>query len=113
MRSSLTSASYTSYTIEYGRFVSIIEPDLEFKKLKLTLAKNEYPDHIINKEMDKFIKNRTIREQQTQASEQLIEQQQLVKKQKRFIVLPYINHKVDAYLILKNIRRSKHTYRNT
>ena len=96
MRSSLTSASYTSYTIEYGRFVSIIEPDLEFKKLKLTLAKNEYPDHIINKEMDILIKNRTIREQ-TQASEQPIEQQQTVEKQKRYIVLPYSNHKIDAY----------------
>jgi len=46
--------------------------------LKLTLAKNEYLNHIINKEMDKFIKNRTIREQQTQASEQPIEQQQTV-----------------------------------
>jgi hypothetical protein len=69
------------------------ERDLEFKKLKLTLVKNEYSDHIINKEMDKFIKNRTIREQQTQASEQ----QQTVDKQKRYIVLPYSNHKIDAY----------------
>jgi len=50
------------------------ERDLEFKKLKLTLAKNEYPDQIINKEMDNFIKNRTIREQQTHASEQPIAQ---------------------------------------
>ena len=47
--------------------------------------------------MDKFIKNRTIREQQTQASEQPIEQQQTVEKQKRYIVLPYSNHKIDAY----------------
>jgi hypothetical protein len=65
--------------------------------LKLTLAKNEYPDQIINKEMDKFIKNRTIREQQTHASEQPIAQQQTIEKQKRYIVLPYSNHKVDAY----------------
>jgi hypothetical protein len=27
--------------------------------LKQILAKNEYPDHIINKEIDKFIENRT------------------------------------------------------
>jgi hypothetical protein len=47
--------------------------------------------------MDKFIKNRTIREQQTHASEQPIAQQQTVEKQKRYIVLPYSNHKVDAY----------------
>jgi hypothetical protein len=73
------------------------ERDLEFKKLKLTLAKNEYPGQIFNKEMDKFIKNRTIREQQTHASEKPIAQQQTVEKQKRYIVLPYSNHKVDAY----------------
>jgi hypothetical protein len=49
-------------------------------KFQLTLAKNEYPDQIINKEMDKFIKNRTIREQKTHASEQPIAQQQTVEK---------------------------------
>ena len=32
--------------------------DLEFEKLKQTLLKNEYPDHIIDKEISKFIKNR-------------------------------------------------------
>jgi len=65
--------------IECGR----LERDLEFKKLKLTLPKNEYPDRIINQEMDKFVKNRTIREQQIQASEQPIEQQQNSRKTKK------------------------------
>jgi hypothetical protein len=59
------------------------ERDLEFKKLKLTLPKNEYPDRIINKEMDKFVKNRTIREQQIKASGQPIEQQQNSRKTKK------------------------------
>ena len=34
------------------------DKDLEFEKLKQTLLKNEYPDHIIDKEISKFIKNR-------------------------------------------------------
>jgi hypothetical protein len=53
--------------------------------LKLTLAKNEYPDQIINKEMDKFIKNRTNREQQTHTSEQPIAQQQTVEETKKIL----------------------------
>jgi hypothetical protein len=69
-----------------------------FVKFKLTLSINEYPDHIINKEMDKFIKNRTIRERQTQTSEQPIERQQPIEKQRRYKVLPNSNHKVDAYV---------------
>ena len=52
--------------------------------MKLTLAKNEYPDHKkkSKKKMDKFIKNRTNREKQTHASEQPIAQQQTVSKKK-------------------------------
>jgi len=49
------------------------------------------------KDYGRFIKNRTIREQQTQAPEQPIEQQQTVKKQKRYIVLPYSSDKINAY----------------
>lgn len=72
--------------------------DIEFKKLKLTLAKNEYPDKIINKEIEKFIQNRKMKEQQDlEVNEQQIEQQQPAEKQKRYLVLPYSNHKVDAY----------------
>jgi len=67
--------------------------DLELKKLKQILAKNEYPDHIINKEIDKFIENRTTKEQQQTPQEQ----QATVEKQKKYIVLPYSNNKVDAF----------------
>jgi hypothetical protein len=67
--------------------------DLEIKKLKQILAKNEYPDHIINKEVDKFIKNRTTREQQQTPQAQ----QATVEKQKKYIVLPYSNNKMDAF----------------
>ena len=38
--------------------------DIEFKILKETLAKNEYPDHIIEGEIGKFIKNRKKAEDQ-------------------------------------------------
>jgi len=68
--------------------------DLEFKKLKQTLIKNEYPEHIISKEIGKFIKNRTEKEKQPQ---QPIEQQATVEKQKKYIVLPYSNNKVEAF----------------
>ncbi len=33
--------------------------DLELRKLKATLEKNEYPDVVIDKEIEKFVKNRT------------------------------------------------------
>ena len=35
------------------------ERALEFDKLKQTLIKNEYPEHVIDKEIEKFIKNRS------------------------------------------------------
>jgi hypothetical protein len=34
------------------------------QKLKQILAKKEYPEHVVNKEIGKFLKNRTTREQQ-------------------------------------------------
>jgi hypothetical protein len=55
--------------------------------LKQILAKNENPDHIINKEIDKFIENRTTKEQQQTPQAQ----QATVEKQKKYIVLPYSN----------------------
>ena len=67
--------------------------DLELKKLKQILAKNEYPDHIINQEIEKFVKNRTTNEQQQTPQTQ----QATVEKTKKYIVLPYSNNKVDAF----------------
>jgi len=65
--------------------------------LKQILAKNEHPDHIINKEVDKFIKNRNTREQQQTPQAQ----QATVEKQKKYIVLAYSNNKD---LFKKNLR---------
>jgi hypothetical protein len=83
----------------------------QFKKLKNTLLKNEYPEKVIDLEINKFIKNRskpiensyldsTIN--QTTTSESSFEQQQiqqLIKqdKQKRFIMLPYCNSKAEKF----------------
>jgi len=90
----------------------------EFRKLKHTLAKNEYPEHIIENEIEKFIKNRTTQpptqeqqeniqqvptvEQQTadELNNTILLQQLPVppdkEKQIKYIVLPYHNNKVDA-----------------
>jgi len=74
------------------------ERDIEFKKLKATLAKNEYPEKIIDQEITKFIKNRTPNqlEQQTPDLQQQ-EQQEAQEKEKRYIVLPYSNNKADEF----------------
>ena len=82
------------------------ERDIELKKLKVTLAKNEYPEKIIDQEISKFIKNRTANQpeletqrhqQQQQAEKQQQEPQQAQEKEKRYIVLPYSNQKVDEF----------------
>jgi predicted GIY-YIG superfamily endonuclease len=95
------------------------EREKEFRKLKHTLAKNEYPEHIIENEIEKFINNRTksapqqlqenlqtetASEQQTPEEinntigfQQLPVQQLPAKeKQTKYIVLPYSNNKVDT-----------------
>ena len=75
--------------------------DLEFKKLKQTLLKNEYPEHIINQEIEKFITNRTKQLQQqaltTATTTTNNQQPPTIEKQKKYIVLPYSNKKVDAF----------------
>jgi hypothetical protein len=90
------------------------ERDLEFKKLKVILAKNEYPDKIINTEIDKFVKNRERIESvlaaaqdennndvfvPTSESEQVSQAttKPKEKKQKKYIVLPYSNRKADDF----------------
>ena len=75
--------------------------DLEFKKLKQTLLKNEYPEHIINQEIEKFITKRTKQLQQqaltTATTTTNNQQPPTIEKQKKYIVLPYSNKKVDAF----------------
>ena len=70
--------------------------ELEFKKLRATLAKNEYPEQVIEKEITKFIKNRLDKEA-PQEPAQSLEQDNQLPKQKRFIVLPYTNRKMDNF----------------
>ena len=55
--------------------------------------KNEYPQEIIDKEIDRFIKNRQQQPINTESSQQ----EEPTQKQKRFIVLPYCNYKADGF----------------
>ena len=66
----------------------------EFKKLKLTLEKNEYPPHIIEQEITKFINNRN-KTTDIQPSGQEATAQDT--KTKKYICLPYVNRKADEF----------------
>ena len=54
------------------------------------MAKNEYPLHIIEKEVNKFVTNKS--KQTTQSTEQ--QQTNTTPKVVKYIVLPYVNYKV-------------------
>ena len=69
---------------------------LEFRKLKQTLAKNDYPDKIIDQEVEKFIKNRSVATTTT-LQEPEPEQPPAQQVQTKYLVLPYINHKADEF----------------
>lgn len=72
--------------------------DIEVRRLKEILIKNEYPEEIVAKEIDKFIKNRNEKEQQQQLEQNNEQQQQLPNKpEKRFLVLPFANNKAEQY----------------
>jgi len=76
------------------------ERELEFRKLKSTLIKNEYPEQVIDKEISKFLKNRSNPQQEVQDSnqqQQQEQQQQAPEKEKRYLVLPYSNYKVEEF----------------
>jgi hypothetical protein len=98
------------------------ERDNEIKKLKHTLIKNEYPEVVINKEIEKFINNRmninntsttdtsnnnTLNLSNTEStnsylSDNTLEREQIQQlmqpeKQKKFIVLPYCNYKAENF----------------
>ena len=62
----------------------------EVTKLKIILAKNEYPTHIIEKEINKFITNRN-----KQPLNNVVQQQiNTTEKPVKYIVLPHVNNKV-------------------
>jgi len=69
---------------------------IEVKKLKAILTKNEYPDEIIDKEINKFTKRKETETTTTQ-NETQSEQPIQPSKQKRFLVLPYANKKADVF----------------
>ena len=88
---------------------------MELEKLKTILAKNEYPESIINKEISKFVERKLRDEQQPpdelqhqsqpqqqhqsqpQQQPQTQKQPEQTSKQRRFIVLPYSNYKVEEF----------------
>ena len=58
--------------------------------MKSILAKNDYPDHIVEREISKFIANRS-------QSQTVVEKPPTVPKATRFIVLPYVSHKAEGF----------------
>ena len=63
--------------------------DEEVRKLKSILTKNEYPDHIVDSEISKFIKN--------PSSNQTSEPIPTVLKASRFIVLPFVSRRAESF----------------
>ena len=73
--------------------------DAEVSKLKTILAKNEYPNNVIDGTIDKFI-----------ARISLPSQPKPKKEIKRFIVLPYVNRKVEEFAVrLKALVENNYT----
>ena len=67
--------------------------DQEVLKLRAILAKNEYPEFVIEREIEKFIKNRNDRIRQNEAETPADKED----KPTRFIVLPYVSHKAENF----------------
>jgi hypothetical protein len=59
----------------------------EVRKMRLILEKNEYPTHIINKEIERFIQHRRSQRQEITT----------VEKARRFIVLPFVNRQAEHF----------------
>ena len=64
--------------------------ELEVEKLKVIVAKNDYPSEIIRKETEKFLKNRM--NKNTEAP-----QVEANNKAVKYLVLPHVNNKVIDY----------------
>jgi hypothetical protein len=95
------------------------ERENEISKLKTILAKNDYPDHVIDREINKFVANRSkatppsTDEQPPQPNKppQPPEQQQPpidTQPPTRFIVLPYVSHKAEGFA--KRLKGLVNTY---
>ena len=62
---------------------------IEIVKIKTILISNEYPVHVIDDEIKKFLNKKYI------TKEKSIEKEETVKKV--YLVLPFLNHKVEAH----------------
>ena len=72
--------------------------DEEVRKLKDILAKNDYPEHVVNREIDKFISLRMLATNSTEGD--VYEQQPRVNPQPkatRFLVLPFVSRKAEGF----------------
>ena len=66
--------------------------EIEIRKLKHTLIKNDFPEKVIDCEVERYLKylNRDV-------SEPTAEQEKPKREIKRFLVLPYVNTKCESY----------------
>lgn len=72
--------------------------DEEVRKLRYILAKNDYPEHVVNREIEKFISSRTLSTNSSVINNS--EQQPRVNAQPkptRFLVLPYVSRKAEGF----------------
>ena len=67
--------------------------DAEIATLRQILAKNDYPDHVVEREVSKFIEKRT----HTSTSDENNEPSPTVPKATRFIVLPFVSRKAEGF----------------
>ena len=65
--------------------------DDEIIKIREILKNNEYPEKVIDREIAKFLKSQNI----NQTTDSL--QSNEADKSKRFIILPYVNDRVEQY----------------
>jgi hypothetical protein len=74
------------------------DKELEFKKLRQTLIKNQYPEHIIDKEIEKFVSNRAklTNNEQTNNNNNNNAQKEDGKMTKYF-ALPFVSNKAEEF----------------
>ena len=70
--------------------------DSEIQKLRQILARNDYPEHVIEREIKRFVDNRT-REQPATTQTITERQERLSDTPKRFIVLPFVSQKAEGF----------------
>ena len=71
----------------------------EMDKLRTILAKNEYPEFVVEREINKFIKQRTESEStsETLPVDVCVEPELEPEKVTRFVVLPYVSQKAEGF----------------